>query len=334
MAETTGRGRALGIAGIAVSAPLLVLMGVWAALVIYYARLPLSILSPLGALLFAAASVVAFAKLGRRALPWFLGAWLLILVAFLLKSPSNDRDWPAGVAALAQAEFDGDKVTIRSIRNFDYRSARDFDVRHTERTFDLRKLKTADLAVCYWGELEAVAHTLLSFGFEGGEQLAISIEIRREKGEIYDPVAGLFKRFEIIYVVGDERDLLRLRTNHRGERVYLFPLATRPDENRKLLRSMLERVNQLVEKPAFYHTLGQNCTTAIVDHINAIWPGRVPFTRKILMNGYLPEQAYERGTIPHDLPFEEMKRRHFVSEIAKRYESDLDFSRRIRSHLP
>ena len=79
----------------------------------------------------------------------------------------------------------------------------------------------------YWSE-GLVGHTFLSFIFDNAPPLSISIETRPEVGEGFDPIASLFKQFELIYVVGDERDLVGVRTNHRRETVYLYRLNTRP----------------------------------------------------------------------------------------------------------
>jgi hypothetical protein len=331
--DESRRGLLLRIARRAVVTPAFVLMGLWATLAIYYTRLP-GPLSWIAAGLFAAAMVVLFRRLRWRATPWFLGAWLVVLVLFQLKTPSNDRNWRQDVAVLASAVIEGDRATVRNVRNFRYRSLEDFDVRYDDRTYDLSKLKSVEFIFCYWEDAEAVAHTMTSFGFEGGEQLVISIEIRPEEGESYNPLAGMFKRYEIIYVVGDERDLIRVRTDFREERVFIFRSKMTPHKGRLLFEHMLARVSELEKKPAYYRTILRNCTTALVDHINAIWPNDVPITRKILMNGYAPEQAYERGTIPNHLPFEEIKRACFVSEVAKQAGDDAEFSTKIRAHLP
>ncbi|MHC4933085.1 MAG: Lnb N-terminal periplasmic domain-containing protein [Planctomycetota bacterium] len=320
---------ARGVVGI----PAFVLMGAWATAAIYFTRIP-GPLPWIAAGLFAAIVVILFRQLRWRATPWFLVAWLVVLVLYQLKSPSNDRDWRTDVAVLATAELEGDRATVRNVRNFRYRTLEDFDVRYDDRTYDLTKLRRVDFIFCYWGNAEAVAHTMTSFGFEGGEQLVVSIEIRPEKGESYNPLAGLFKHYEIIYVVGDERDLVRVRTNFREERVFIFRSEMTPADGRLLLEHMLARVSELEKEPAYYGTILRNCTTALVDHVNAIWPNDVPITRKILMNGYAPEQAYERGTIPNHLPFEEIKRACFVSDIARRAADDAGFSAKIRAHLP
>jgi hypothetical protein len=269
----------------------------------------------------------------RRTLRVFLCVFLLVALWWSLIPPSHDRDWPPEVAVLPRATFDGDRVTVHNIRNFDYKTKNDFQVRYYDKTFDLAELKSVDFIVSYWDQNKAIAHTMLSFGFEGGDYLMLSVEIRREKGEQYETLKGFFKQFEIIYVMGDERDLLRLRTNYRGEDVYLYPTTASPERGRALLVSILKRVNDLAESPVFYHTLGRNCTTSLVDHVNMVSEKPLPFQKKLILNGYSDELAYQRGTIASDLPFEEAKSKHFISNIAKQYNDDPRFSQKIRAHL-
>ncbi len=247
--------------------------------------------------------------------------------------PDNDRNWKPEVAVLASATFNGNLVTVRNIRNFDYITENEFMLRYYDKTFDLNKLESVDFIVSYWDDLKAIAHTMLSFGFAGEDYLAVSIEVRGEKGEGYSGLKGLFKQYEIIYVVGDERDLVRLRTNYRGEDTYLYPTTLRPEETRALFVDILRQVGKLAEEPAFYRTLGRNCTTSLISHINAIPGQKVAFSRKLLMNGYSDQLAYERGRIRSNLPFNETKRLHFISPIAKKYNDDPEFSHKIRAEL-
>ncbi len=170
-------------------------------------------------------------------------------------------------------------------------------LRYYDKTFNLNKLDSVDFIVSHWDDLKAIAHTFFSFGFAGEDYLAVSIEIRGEKGEAYSGLKGLFKQYEIIYVVGDERDLPRLRTNYRGEDTYLYPTTISPKDARVLFVDILRQVNELAKKPAFYHTLAGKRTTSLISHIDAIPGQKVAFSRKLLMNGYSDQLAYERGRI-------------------------------------
>ena len=187
----------------------------------------------------------------------------LLLAWWISIAPSNERDWQTDVAVLPYATRDGDLVTLHNVRNFDYRTEQDFVPRYDERTFDLRKLDAVDLIAVYWAG-EAIAHIMVSFGF-GGDHVAFSIETRKEKGEAYSSIAGFFKRYELIYVVGDERDLIRVRTNYRRpqERVYLYRTRATPRTPARLFLEYVDKINQLKERPKFYNTLTTNCTTDV-----------------------------------------------------------------------
>ncbi len=178
-----------------------------------------------------------------------------------------------------------------------------------------------------------IAHTIASWEFADGSHLAISIETRKEVGEQYSAVLGFFRQFELYYVVADERDVIGVRTNHRGEDVYLYRLKTPPPVARAILADYLKTVDRLATHPKWYNALTHNCTTTIRRHAQHVAPQN-PFNWKILVNGYIDELGYERGTIDTSLPFEELKRRSDITQNGIEAGDDPDFSRRIREGLP
>lgn len=248
----------------------------------------------------------------------------------LLLRPSNDRDWSPDQARLANATFAGDSVHIENVRNAVYRSVSDYDVRWERRSYDLRQLESVWFVVEPFSELRGPAHTFLSFGFADGQYVAISVELRKEKGESFHPVQGLLRQYELTYVVGDERDLIGLRANHRRDSVYLYPVRTTPEKKRELFVAMLERANRLVEHPEFYNTLWSSCTTNIVSHINDLVPGRVPFSYKVLLPAYSDELAYDLGLLDTSLPRDAFRSPHLINARAAAYADREDFSRGIR----
>ena len=239
----------------------------------------------------------------------------------------------AGGGAPALRHDLGDRVTVHNIRNFDYRSETDFTPAYYDKTFDLRELQSVDIVSAYWMG-PAIAHVFVSFGFTGDDHLAISIEVRKPKGEGYSTLKGFFRQYELFYVVGDERDVIRLRTNYRAdppEDVYIYRIKSSTEARRRLFLEYMNRINALRTKPEFYNTLTTNCTTNIWtnSHVN---PERVPLTWKILASGYVPEYLYEQGRLETmDLAFPEPQRRAHVNARAKAADSAADFSRRIRA---
>ncbi len=323
------------IVGVTLLGLFLFILCALATLAIYYSNLPGPFLRTIAAGAFALGTLAAFLIFPnrRRTTFLFLGAFGMVVVWWSLIPASNDRDWVPEVAVLARATFNDNLVTVRNIRNFDYITENEFTTRYYDKTFDLNKIESVNFIVSHWDDLQAIAHTMLSFGFTGGDYLTLSIEIRREKEEAYSAIKGFFKQYELVYVIGDERDLIRLRTNYRGEDVYLYPTTLLPEQARVLFVDILQQVNKLAEEPAYYRTIGRNCTTSLIQHIDAMPGQKVAFHRKLLMNGYSDELAYERGRIRSSLPFKETKRLHFISDIAKKYNNDPDFSRKIRAEL-
>jgi hypothetical protein len=260
------------------------------------------------------------------------GGFALGLLWWLSLQPSNERDWMPDVAVLPYADLNGSQVTLHNIRNCDYRTETDFDVRHYDRTFDLDQLRTADLFMVYWGSPH-LAHTMVSFGFEGGDYVCFSIETRKQKGEGYSAVKGLFRQFELSYIVGDERDLVRLRTNYRpGEDAYLYRLRTTPERARQAFLDYVRRVNDLHRRPEWYSAVTHNCTTSIRAQRAA--SDRAPWDWRMLVNGYGNELLYERGAIATNLPVAELKQRCHINDRARAADQAADFSQRIREGVP
>jgi hypothetical protein len=266
-----------------------------------------------------------------RGLVVFAGAVAVLLVWWSTIRPSNDRRWQPDVARLPTAEVDGDRLTIHNVRDFRYRSETEFTERWETRTYDLSQLDRLDFFMSYWAG-PSIAHTIMSWAFSDGQHLAISIETRKEVGESYDAVAGFFRQYELYYVVADERDVIALRTNHRGERVYLYPLRTPRDRARRALLEYAEAMNQLAAEPEFYNAGTGNCTTTIRTNVRRMGVA-MPFDWRIVANGHLDELLYERGVIDTSRPFAEVKAASLIDARAKAAGDGPDFSSRIREGL-
>ena len=150
-----------------------------------------------------------------------MGLLLLVIIGWNLIPPRNDRDWSPDVARLAHATIMGDRLTIENVRNFDYRGETDYIEHWETRTCDLDQLRGADLFICFWGPT-LIAHTIASWEFADGPPLAISIETRKEKRESYSALRGIYRQYELYYVVADERDLIRLRTRTFAANAFTF----------------------------------------------------------------------------------------------------------------
>jgi hypothetical protein len=310
----------------------------WVSLVLWF-TLPVSddIRTVVAATYAAVAAGALLFSLGRRKFTGFLTFLVVSLGAVLVWwstiEPSNDRQWLRDVAKPATAEFDGDLVTLRNIRDFEYRSEFDYTPRWYDKTFDLRALDSLDLIAVYWMG-DAIAHTFLSFGF-GDERVAISIETRKEEGEDYSTLAGFFRRYELYYVVADEKDLIGLRTTYRdpNEDVYLYKLNIPKEKIQELFLQYATTLNRLSKQPEFYNTATTNCTTNLVTNVRAI-AGQVPFSWKMLLSGYFAELVYERGALDQDLPFDDLRQLSHINKRSQAANGAADYSQRIRRGLP
>jgi hypothetical protein len=309
------------------------IMGLWAFGAITYSNLPAQWMRTVCAILFLVIAITIFCRIKPfyKAVLAYGILWCAVLVWWLWIPASNTRTWQPDVAVLPSAQIEGSKVTVRNIRNCDYRTTSDFTVSHYDKTFDLEKLEGADLFIIYWGS-PLIAHTIMSFCFEGGDYLCVSIEIRREAGETYSAIKGFFKQYELIYIVADERDLIRLRTNFRKETVYLYRLNAKPQMVRKVLLDYLKSVNSLNENPEWYNALTQNCTTSIRGHTAPYAHGKMSW--KMIVNGYLDTLLYERRAVDTSMPFEQFKELSCINDRAMKAGDSLDYSDKIRTGLP
>jgi len=244
--------------------------------------------------------------------------------------PTNNRTWAPDQSQLSVAEFNGDEVTIRNVRNCRYVTSDDYVVQYYDKHVKLSEAESVDFIVVPFDDNPSIAHTMLSFGFSDGQYLVTSVEIRKEHDEAYSPVKGFFNQYELMYVIGDERDVINLSSNYYKSQVYLYRTKAGPQQARMLLVDVLERANKLAVSPEFYNTVTNNCTTNIALHVNKIAPKSVPYDVRILLPGYSDEYAYQLGLLDDSVPFEELKANSKINQLAEKYREHDDFSQLIR----
>ena len=310
-----------------------VVITAWATLAIYFSNLPWPWLRLTLAIAFLAFGVWALWLTRKRGMPWiFAGLFAGVVVWWSFIPASHDRPWRPEVAVMPRAIIDGDRVRFTGFRNFEYRSRDDFTPRYEEREVRISRLTGVDFYVAYW-RIGPVSHTFLSFIFDNSPPVSVSIETRPEVGEGFDPLGSMFKQFELIYVVGDERDIVRVRTDYRDEDVFLYRINSSLEGARELFRIYLQRINELADQPEFYHLLSNSCTINIVRYANAA--GRVGrWDFRHFLNGFIDGYLYNSGRLNSPLPFDELRRQSWINEIAQAAGNAEDFSDRIRVSLP
>jgi hypothetical protein len=223
-------------------------------------------------------------------------------------------------------------VHIHNVRDFTFRSSDDFTPGYREQTYHLDRLERVWFVLApFTRDWRGPAHSFLSFGFSDAQYLSISVEARREVGQPFSLWKGALRQFELMYVIGEESDLIGLRAAVWDTPVYLYPMRATPEQARGVFLHMLQRAQALEQQPAFYHTLTNNCTTNILDAVNAIAPKPIPLSLKLLLPGYSDALAHERGLIDTDLSLKAARTRFQVNERAKAALGLPDFSTRIRS---
>ncbi|MGY6269461.1 Lnb N-terminal periplasmic domain-containing protein [Achromobacter denitrificans] len=283
-----------------------------------------------------ALAVVALADLarGRLLAAAMFGAALLVLLAWWAAGvrPSNHRRWMPEVARQTQGSVEGGLLTLRNVRNFGWRSRTDYEERWETRVYDLSRLASVDLALSYWGR-PAIAHAMVSFGFDGGQYVVFSVEIRRKQDDSFSEIGGFFRQYELAVLASTEEDSLRVRTNVRGEDGYLYRLRMPAGAARKLLLSYVDTANRLVRHPRFYNTLTANCTTIVYRLAEQIVPG-LPMNYRLLLSGYLPEYLYRLGALDGADSPQAYRRGGRYTERARATRDASDYSHNIRIGVP
>jgi len=246
--------------------------------------------------------------------------------------PSNDRIWADDVAQMTTGTVEGNRVTLHNVRNFDWRSDSDYTQRWETRSYDLERLDSVDMILSYWSG-HAIAHVLISFGFDDGKQVVISVEIRPEKSEGFSEIGGFFKEFELSIIAADERDVIRVRTNVRGEDDYLYRIRLARSAMCSLFLAYVEQANSLVRTPRFYNTITVNCTTLVYHMVKHI-VGYLPLDYRLLFSGYLPEYVYGVGGLDTRYMLKELRTFGRITERARRSDRSETFSADIRRGVP
>ena len=282
--------------------------------------------------------LIALWRGSERAHVWSGLVFLLVLLAVSMGwnriRPSQDRHWADDVARRLQvSSFDGRHVVLDNVRNFDWRGEADYDVAWETRQYDLDQLRSADLFLSYWMG-PAIAHTLVSFGFADGRQLVFSLEIRKEQDEQFDALAGFFRRYEMILVASEERDIIRVRSNVRGEQVDVYRIAAlKPPALRQLFIAYLDQAQALDKAPAFYNTLTSNCTTIVWELARTIAPA-LPLDWRLLASGYLADYVHDLGGLTPGYSLAQLQEAARITERAAAADQADDFPQRIRQGVP
>lgn len=262
----------------------------------------------------------------------YAAGFCLLLAWWHAIAPSNDRIWADDVAQMTSGRVEGHVVTLHNVRNFDWRGETDYTPRWETRSYDLTRLASVDLILSYW-TIEAIAHTLVSFGFDDGRQLVFSVEIRKERHEKFSSIGGFFKEFETSVVAADERDIVRVRTNIRGEDDYLYRVSMPREAMMSLFLAYVDEANKLVSTPRFYHTITANCTTIVYHMMTRIIPG-LPMDYRLILAGYLPGYIHDVGGFGKTHTLDQLKRGGRITERARHADGDPDFSAAIRRGVP
>ena len=249
--------------------------------------------------------------------------------------PSLDLEWAADCEHLTTATVEGSTITFRNVRDFTWRTTRDRDENWADEvTVDAEELNQVWFIVDHFHSIKGLAHTYLTFEFGCGTCLSFSFESRREKGERYHPWDGMWRAYELYLLVGFERDVTGLRTHGRRNKDYMFRAVTLPGKDKELLFGMIEKLNDLAVNPEWYHSLFTTCNTSIVQIVNQVAPGRIPFLWRNFLPGYTPKAAFKLKLIEDWGGLEATLEKARIDEKAQSWDGVEDYSAMLRSFLP
>jgi len=273
-------------------------------------------------------------KIFKKVLIFIVVVIILFFTWQIVKTPALTGDWQEHLATPSTAEFSGDLVTVKNVRNYRYGPTEaDMHAGYYDKTYDLTQIKKVWYITEPFNENEEVAHTFVSFEFNNGDFLAITIEARKLKGQDYSIWKGLISTYPLIYVAADERDVVMLRANLRKDNVYAYPVKLEKPENaRLLLLDMLERMNELLVKPDWYNTLFANCTSSIAGHVNNLTPGRISkFSWELWLTASADELALEHGLLDTELSIIDARKKFLITPKSQEIGDVPTYSKDIRN---
>jgi hypothetical protein len=310
--------------------------GAWAALALWYQLPGRSITRVIASLCWACLviTLLVLAIAHRSWLPLlaYAACYTIVLLWWLGIAPSNRRIWADDVSQLLTGQLHGNRVVLENVRNFSWRRDDDYDACWETREYDLDRLLSTDAVLSHWSS-RAIAHAMISFGFDDGRHVVFSVEIRKRRGQQYSAIGGFFKQYETVLVAADENDIIRVRTHVRDEDDYLYPLRMGKSAMRTLFLSYVHAANQLAARPAFYNTLTSNCTTLVYRMARQIAPG-LHWDARLLLTGYLPGYLYQVGALDRNVPLGLLRQRGRITERARAVRPQEDFSQAIRCGMP
>ncbi len=315
---------------------LILFASTWAGLALYY-QLPLDMpWRVVGILLWAGLCLFTLVRLWRRSIWQGLLIYLVLHGALLVwwnsLTPSHNHQWEEDVAQMTSGSIEGDQVTLFNVRNFDWHSETEYTPRWETREYDLSKLTSVDMLTSHWG-MDAIAHVLVSFGFDDGQFVTFSVEIRKKKGQQFSETAGFFKQYELSILATDERDAIGVRPNVRGEDTFLYRIDMPADIRKKLFLSYIEQANQLQKEPRFYNTVTTNCTTLVFGMMQHI-SGGLPLDARLLLTGYLPSYVQELNGLTDGFDLAQLRSAGRITERSKQAGQSSNYSKIIRQGVP
>jgi hypothetical protein len=320
----------------AVAVIVLPLLTLWGGFALWYQIPGGQVLKAISVVVWVAVGLATLIAVTKGRAVFGLGCFAVAFAGLLLWwhqiLPSNQRVWADDVSRTASGRVDGNLVTLYNVRNFDWRSDTDYTQRWETRTYDLERLGSVEMVLSYWS-MRSIAHVLVSFGFSDGSHVVFSVEIRREKQESFSEVGGFFKEFELSVIAADERDVIRVRTNVRGEDDYLYRIRMPVEDIRALFLAYVNEANILVSRPRFYNTITVNCTTLVYHMLRHI-VGHLPLDYRLLFSGYLPSYVYKVGGLDSRYSLEQLRAFGRITDRAKAADQSATFSQEIRQGIP
>ena len=262
------------------------------------------------------------------------GLLFVFLVSLLTKSPSHDRKWDPSVEKLPIITNNDNAITINNIRDWKYEGQTITSKDWVKNSFYADELERVWLIVEPFYGWDGIAHTFFSFQFENENNIAFSIEARKELKESYSPISGILDEYELIYQWGTEEDFITRRTDYLNRNVYMYPLKISEKSAQDFFLKLIEETKNINTNPLFYNTVFSNCTNNFANYANEIKPGTIPWHPARVLTGYADDYLHSLGFIDNSQSFDNIKNKAYISTLVKQFNHEKEsFSEYLHSRI-
>ncbi len=207
------------------------------------------------------------------------------------KTHRTKLPWKKGQQQLCNVKIDGTIAIFSHVRDYDYRwvdTEADAKVMyHHDQSYDMSTITWVYLYSVPFGRNDVLSHMMLSFHFEDGRDITLSVEARRKEGESYAAMKWLMNYYKLIYVWWTKQDLVGgVRLYVRKVPVYEYQLDLTHSQAVKMFQQLIQTSHDLASHEQRYSTVTNNCVTNIRNPLYTITRKGRSWHPRLLYSGW------------------------------------------------